>query len=96
MKERYKLSNLPEQDVELIEAIGKNRGCVRSGGRIDFHKASAILINEIRDKTLGGITFETPEMVEKEIVHFAKLDADKIAAREAKKLARGRGRKNKR
>ena len=96
LKERYKLSNLPEQDVELIEAIGKNRGCVRSGGRIDFHKASAILINEIRDKTLGGITFETPEMVEKEIVHFAKLDADKIAAREAKKLARGRGRKNKR
>ena len=94
LKERYKLSNLPEQDVELIEAIGNNRGCVRSGGRIDFHKASAILINEIRDKTLGGITFETPEMVEKEIVHFAKLDADKIAAREAKKLARGR--KNKR
>ena len=40
LKERYKLSNLPEQDVELIEAIGKNRGCVRSGGRIYFHKAS--------------------------------------------------------
>jgi len=96
LKERYKLIDLPEQDVELIEALGKNRGCVRSGGRVDFHKASAILINEIRDKTLGGITFETPEMVEKEEIHFAKLDADKVAAREAKKLARGRGRKNKR
>jgi len=96
LKERYKLDSLPEQEVELIEALGKNRGCVRSGGHIDFHKASAILINEIRDKTLGGITFETPEMVEQEELHFAKLDADKIAAREAKKLARGRGRKNKR
>jgi len=96
LKERYKLDSLPEQEVELIEALGKNRGCVRSGGHIDFHKASAILINEIRDKTLGGITFETPEMVEQEELHFAKLDADKIAAREAKKFARGRGRKNKR
>lgn len=63
---------------------------------MDFHKASSILINEIRDKTLGAITFETPEMVEKEIVHFDKVEADKVAAREAKKLARGRGRKNKR
>ena len=96
LKERYKLIDLPEQEVELIEELGKKRGCVRSGGRVDFHKASAILINEIRDKTLGGITFETPEMVEKEIVHFAKLDAEKVAAREAKKQARGRGRKNKR
>ncbi len=96
LKERYKLNSLPEQDEELIEALGKSRGCVRSGGRVDFHKASAILINEIRDKTLGGITFETPEMVEEEKVYFDKLNADKIAAREAKILARGRGRKNKR
>jgi ribosome biogenesis GTPase A len=69
---------------------------MRSGGHVDFHKASSILINEIRDKTLGAITFETPEMVEREIIHFDELDAKKVAAREAKKLARGRGRKNKR
>ncbi|MFT5759994.1 MAG: ribosome biogenesis GTPase A [Alteromonadaceae bacterium] len=96
LKERYKLTSLPAEDVEFIEALGKNRGCVRSGGHVDFHKASAILINEIRDKTLGGITFETPEMIEKEKVYFDKLNEDKIAARAAKILARGRGRKNKR
>lgn len=96
LKERYKIDDLPGQDVELIEVLGKRRGCVRSGGHIDFHKASEILINEIRDKTLGGITFETPEMVASEIIHFDKVEADKVAAREAKKLARGRGRRNKR
>ncbi|NQY63787.1 MAG: ribosome biogenesis GTPase YlqF [Alteromonadaceae bacterium] len=94
--ERYKLSELPEHEVDLIEAIGKKRGCVRSGGRIDMHKASVILINEIRDKTLGAITFETPDIVEAEEVYFTKLDEEKVAAREAKKAARGRGRKNKR
>jgi ribosome biogenesis GTPase A len=96
LKQRYKLDQLPDTEVEFLEAMGKKRGCVRSGGHVDFHKAAAILINEIRDKTLGAITFETPEMVEKEQVYFAKLQADKIAAREAKILARGRGRRNKR
>jgi len=62
--ERYKLDPLPETEVEVIEALGRLRGCVRSGGMIDYHKASAILINEIRDKTLGRISFETPEMNE--------------------------------
>lgn len=94
--ERYKIDNLPDTEVEVIESIGRARGCMKSGGYVDFHKASAILINEIRDKTLGAITFETPEMVEKEIIHFNKVEEEKVAAREAKKLARGRGRKNKR
>jgi ribosome biogenesis GTPase A len=96
LKERYKFQNTPETEIELLEEIGRRRGCVKSGGRIDFHKASAILINEIRDNTLGGITFETPEMVEKETLYFLEVEAKKVAAREAKKEARGRGRKNKR
>jgi len=96
VKLRYKLASIPEHDSELIEEIGKRRGCVKSGGRVDTHKASVILINEIRDKTLGQITFETPEIIVKEEVYFSELEAEKIAAREAKKAARGRGRKNKR
>ena len=94
--ERYKLDELPQHEEDLIEAIGRKRSCVKSGGHVDMHKASVILINEIRDKTLGAITFEMPENIEKENAHFAAEEAKKIAAREAKKLARGRGRKNKR
>lgn len=96
LQERYKLESVPATEVELIEEIGRQRGCVRSGGVVDLHKASEILINEIRDKTLGAISFETPSMVEKEIVHFDELEAQKIEEREARKKARGRGRKNKR
>ena len=96
LQQRYKYETKPQSEIELLEEIGRRRGCIRSGGHIDFHKASAILIHEIRDKTLGGITFETPEMVEKETVYFAEKEAKKVAAREAKKEARGRGRRNKR
>ncbi|WP_068547368.1 ribosome biogenesis GTPase YlqF [Thalassotalea crassostreae] len=95
LKARYNIEDLPEQEVEFLEKLGRKRGCVRSGGHVDFHKASEILINEIRDKTLGNITFETPDMVEKENIYFEEYQAKKIAEREAKKLARGRGRKNK-
>jgi ribosome biogenesis GTPase A len=96
LQERYQLKEVPETEVELLEEIGRRRGCVRSGGRIDLHKAAAILINEIRDKTLGEITFETPDIIEIETLYFIELEAKKVAAREAKKTARGRGRKNKR
>ena len=96
LMERYKLKEKPRGEEELIAAIGRTRGCVRSGGQVDMHKASVILINEIRGKILGGITFEMPENIEKENAHFAELEAKRVAAREAKKLARGRGRKNKR
>lgn len=96
LMERYKLDELPKHEEELIEAIGRNRSCIKSGGRVDLHKAAVILINEIRDKTLGAITFEMPEHIESENAYFAEEEAKKIAAREAKKLARGRGRKNKR
>jgi len=95
LKDRYAFNDMPKVEVDLIEEIGRKRGCIKSGGHVDFHKASAILINEIRDKTLGGLTFETPEMVEKEQLYFKELEERKIAEREAKKAARGRGRKNK-
>tara|TARA_R110002050_G_scaffold159268_4_gene288676 strand:- start:3231 stop:4163 length:933 start_codon:yes stop_codon:yes gene_type:complete len=96
LMERYKLSELPLHEEDLIEAIGRKRSCIKNGGHVDMHKASVILINEIRDKTLGAITFEMPENIEDENAYFAEQEAKKIAAREAKKLARGRGRKNKR
>ncbi len=96
LMERYKLDEKPVDEEGLITAIGHKRGFIRSRGLVDMQKSSVILINEIRSKVLGGITFEMPENIEKENAHFAKLEAQKVAAREAKKLARGRGRKNKR
>ena len=96
LMDRYQLDEIPEHEEDLIEAIGRRRGCVKSGGRVDLYKASVILINEIRDKTLGPISFELPDIVVAENLHFAELEEKRIAAREAKKTARGRGRKNKR
>lgn len=60
---RYKLKALPERDIELLEEIGRRRGALRSGGRVDLHNASEILLNDIRCGALGRISMESPALV---------------------------------
>ena len=97
LKTRYKLASLPESDIELLEAIGTQRGCTRTGGGVDIQKVSSLLITELRAGLLGRITFETPEMTQQEVID-AKL-ADEIKAKEkeeADRLRRLKTKKNRR
>ncbi len=73
--ERFNLKQCPETDVQLLEEIGRRRGCLRAGGIIDIQRASEILIHEIRDGSLGALSFETPEMIAQET---AVDDADEL------------------
>ncbi|WP_325894439.1 ribosome biogenesis GTPase YlqF [Grimontia sp. NTOU-MAR1] len=77
LKKRYNIEELPETEVELMEAIGEKRGCLRSGGRIDLHKASEILINDLRNGALGLITLEHPDMISQELVEVEEAAAQK-------------------
>ena len=60
---RYKLKQLPEDDIRLLEAIGRRRGALRPGGHVDITKASEMLISEFRNGAIGRISLETSEMV---------------------------------
>lgn len=64
--QRYKLKQLPETGIKLLEEIGRRRGCLRAGGIIDIQRASEILIHDIRSGALGAMSFETPEMITEE------------------------------
>jgi len=88
VKERYQLDTLPANDYELMEIIGRKRGCLRPGGKINLHKVSEIILNELRDGTLGRLTLETPEVVEKEQIILEKEKEAKKAAKEARKNKR--------
>ncbi len=61
--QRYQLEQLPYNELELIEAIGRKRGCLRAGGHIELNKASKILLSELRSGKLGRITLETPQII---------------------------------
>lgn len=88
LHERYKLEELEEDDLFLLEALGRARGCLRPGGRIDLHKASEILLIEYRQGKLGRLTLETPEQAEREKQETAERVAKEEAAKKAKKEAR--------
>ena len=46
---------------ELLEAIGRQRGALVSGGRVDAQKAAELVIGDFRATLMGRITLETPE-----------------------------------
>ena len=62
---RYKLTELPASAMALLETVGRKRGCLRPGGVVDLHKASEILLKELRAGKLGALSFENPTMVER-------------------------------
>ena len=87
LKDRYDLTSVPDTELEFIELMGSRRGCLSAGGRVDLEKASAILVNEFRAGMLGGITLETPEMIQEEQVIIAQQQqakADRDAQRKRK------------
>ncbi|SUI57592.1 Ribosome biogenesis GTPase A [Shewanella putrefaciens] len=85
--ERYNLSELPKDDVALLEEIGRKRGALRPGGRIDMHKASELLLHEYRSGKIGLLSLETPAMAELEKIEVARIMAEKEAQKEAKLAA---------
>lgn len=68
--ERYKLEEeyiektlakeQPENEniYEIMLQIGKNRGCIMSGGKIDEEKTARIILDEFKNGQIGKITLE--------------------------------------
>jgi len=60
LRDRYGLvENLPE-GVELLEEIGRRRGCLVRGGRIDYEKAEQIVLTDFRSGRLGRVMLDPP------------------------------------
>ncbi len=70
LKTGYKLPALPEREAEendvvygyrLLEAAGKRRSFLISGGEVDTERMAKILLDEFRGSKLGRFTLELPE-----------------------------------
>lgn len=60
--ERYKIKpeELELEPFELLEAIGRKRGMLMSGGVVDTERAAVMLVDEFRASKWGRITLELP------------------------------------
>ena len=70
LKTAYKLASLPgreegENDIawgyRLLEAAGRKRGFLISGGEVDTERMAKILLDEFRGGKLGRFTLELPQ-----------------------------------
>ena len=86
---RYGLAGSEDQtDDAWLAAIGRKRGAMLPGGRVNLQKAAEVLLYEFRQGVLGRITLETPEQFAAWAAAAAVLDA----AREAKLAERAKAR----
>lgn len=60
---RYKISEDFEYDMsyEIMDEIGKKRGCLVRGGEIDYTKVANIVLDEFRTGKIGNFTLEEVE-----------------------------------
>jgi len=96
LEARYRLA-LPEgaiagmADDALLEAIGRKRGAMMGGGRVNLQKAAEIVLTDFRSATLGRITLETPEEFAAWLAAGQAEDAKRQAKKDARAKARGKG-----
>lgn len=56
---RYGIDYFDIDDViPAYELIGKKRGCLISGGEVDYDKVSNLIIKDLREGKLGKVTFD--------------------------------------
>ena len=58
---RYGLDSLDEDIVLSIEEIGRKRGCLIRGGDIDYDKVVSLIIGDVKNGYIKGVTFDRIE-----------------------------------
>ncbi|WP_096435428.1 ribosome biogenesis GTPase YlqF [Alteribacter populi] len=61
LKQRYQLQEISEEVSELFDEIGKKRGCLVSGGMVDYDRTSELILRDFRGGKLGRLSLERPD-----------------------------------
>ena len=81
---RYKIQEVTgRSDEEMLEAIGRQRGAIQSGGRVNTTKAADIVIHDFRSAALGRVTLETPTEFAAWLAAGEQADAERAVRKEA-------------
>ncbi len=84
IQQRYSLDRLPTSEVELLDAVARKRGCIVSGGSVDFEKVSRLVIAELRSGEIGKICLETPETMLQELAELEIIRQQKSEKKAAR------------
>ena len=89
LEARYKISGAAESNDEaLLDAIGRKRGALQGGGKVNLNKAAEIVIHDFRQGSLGRISLEQPQEFSQWLAIGQKLDAERQIKKDAIEQAR--------
>ena len=57
LKEKYGVENI-DDITEVLEMIGRKRGCLMKGNIVDIDKVYTIIINDLKEGKTGKVTFD--------------------------------------
>lgn len=58
LKERYNLDCIDDDFEIVMETIGRKRGCLMRGGIVDYEKVYTLIIHDVKEGHICGITFD--------------------------------------
>ncbi|RKX74883.1 MAG: hypothetical protein DRP60_09575 [Spirochaetes bacterium] len=61
LQERYKLDELPDTPHMLVEAVGRKRGCLIAGGKVDWPRTCQMVLKDLREGKFGLVSLEWPD-----------------------------------
>ena len=79
------------QDTDWLEWIGRRRGTLLGGGRINYQKAAENTLTDFRDGQIGRITLETPEQWQTWLAAAREEEARLQAKRAERQAERRKG-----
>jgi ribosome biogenesis GTPase A len=59
LKNRYRLDSIKDP-IKILDHIGKTQGALLPGKEIDYDRVYGIILKDIRQNRLGGLSFERP------------------------------------
>ena len=61
LNERYGIDHIDDDIENVLETIGRKRGCLIKGGVVDYDKVYNVVMNDIKNGIIKGITFDRYE-----------------------------------
>lgn len=88
LKARYKLAELADRPLTIVEQVAAKRGCLRPGGIADTEKAGWLILDEFRKGLIGKISLEVPQdLIDQEQQRADEKERQKLQKEEEKEAA---------
>jgi ribosome biogenesis GTPase A len=61
LMERYGFQEFPDTPHGLVDFVGRKRGCLMPGGKVDWPRTCQLILKDLREGRIGRVSLEWPD-----------------------------------